>query len=120
MASLTFRSQSQIAIVAPKIPFIGECTLNGPARMQPSLAPFAGPIPPPIRLVRRHADFAPAAFDPRPAFISTSKLCHNGVGRIPFGGRIEAIGKPPDQPLIQFAFRSGEIAAPIPIAAFTQ
>src|SRR5215831_5316823 len=35
-------SQSQIATVGPKIPFIGECTLNGPARKQPSLLPAAG------------------------------------------------------------------------------
>jgi hypothetical protein len=64
---------------APKISFIGECTLNDPARIQPSLAPSAGSIR------RRHRAycgamrlFAQPLLDASAVVSSTSKLCHYG------------------------------------------
>ena len=51
-----FARNPRFATVGPKIPFIGECTLNGPARIQPFLVPFCGAYP-----------VAPSGFSPRHA-----------------------------------------------------
>ena len=61
-----FARNPRFATVGPKIPFIGECTLNGPARIQPSLAPSAAPIPPRHQAYRGASFFTRVPFDPPP------------------------------------------------------
>jgi hypothetical protein len=57
---------------------------------------FCGTNPAADQVIAAPCGFCACGVRPSPTFISTSKLCHNGVSRIPFAGRIEAIGKPPD------------------------
>jgi hypothetical protein len=117
-----FARNPRLRLSAPKIPFIGECTLNDTGRIQPSLTPSAGPIR------RCHGDycgatrlFAQPVLDESAVVSSTSKLCHYGSPQMaPVPAPPVEILAPtkPDGP--ELAFCRGEITAPIAIAALTQ